>query len=81
VETQNIFVPPDKNSILGSEWHHTVLESAKEITQGSEAVSFRVTFSRRREDESVMGNYEAVWIATNTGTGWAIQFRHGAVEL
>ena len=81
VETRDDFVPPDKDSVLGSEWHHTVLESAKEITQGSAAVSFRIEFSRRRVDESVMGQYEAIWIATNTGNGWGIQFRHGALEL
>ena len=81
VETQEDFIPVDKDSVLGSEWHHTFLESAKEITQGGEAVSFRITFSRRREDESIIGSYAAIWIATNTETGWAIQFRHGAVEL
>ena len=81
VATRDDFEPHDWDSILGSDWHHTVLDSAEEITRGSEAVSFRVTFSRRRADKSVIGSYEAIWIATNTGNGWGIQFRHGALEL
>lgn len=81
VETASDFLPIDKDSDLGKEWSHTVLESAKEITHGSQAISFHITFSRRRADDSVLGKYEAIWIATNNGNGWGIQFRHGAIEL
>jgi hypothetical protein len=81
VENSGDFLPLNKDSDLGTEWHHTVLESAEEITQGREAVSFRIAFSRRRADDSVLGQYEAVWIATKNGKDWGIQFRHGALEL
>jgi hypothetical protein len=80
-ETASDFRPLNKDNDLGTEWHHTVLDSAKEITQDNEAVSFRIEFSRQRADDSVLGQYEAVWIATNNGNEWGIQFRHGAIEL
>ena len=81
VGTASDFLPLNKDSDLGTEWNHTVLESAEEMTQGSQAISFRITFSRRRADESVLGQYEAIWVATNIGNGWGIQFRNGAIEL
>ena len=81
VGTAGDFLPLNKDSDLGTEWDHTVLESAEKITQGSQTISFRITFSRRRADDSVLGLYEAIWVATNNGNGWGIQFRHGAIEL
>jgi hypothetical protein len=71
----------DKDSVLGSEWDHTVLESADEITQHEDAASFRIVFSRRRGDDSVIGRYEAIWIASKKVGDWRVQFRHGAIEL
>lgn len=41
----------------------------------------RIVFSRRREDESILGADEAVWIVTRIDDKWRPQFRHGAVEL
>ena len=66
-----------RGSVLGTEWHHSTVEQATELTKADEAVAFRVEFTRRREDDSVIARYEAVWVTTQRDDVWRIQFRHG----
>jgi hypothetical protein len=66
---------------LGLEWHRSVIESAEHLVSNEDAATYRIIFSRRRVDDSVMGRYEAVWIATNVHGDWRVQFRHGALQL
>jgi hypothetical protein len=75
------FKPIDWKTRLGSEWHRSVLESADQIMSNDDAATYQIVFSRRREDGSVMGRYEAVWIATKIQNDWKVQFRHGAIVL
>ena len=74
-------LPEVDRKVLGNEWHHTDLDSTDVITAGPDAVAMRVTFTRRREDGSSMGSYEAVWVATRINGHWGIQFRNGTLSL
>ena len=75
------FEPIDRKTRLGSEWNRSVLESVEQLMSNEEAATYRIIFSRRRGDGSVMGRYEAVWVATRIGGEWKVQFRHGAIAL
>ncbi len=74
--TAEDFQAPD--FALAADWHHSTLESAREIMSPPHAVTFLVEFSRRRSDDSIIAHYEAVWIATCIDGDWKVQFRHGA---
>ena len=80
-ETEEDFEFPDVSKILGSAWHHSVLEEAEEVTRDDNAISYRVVFTRRRDDDSILGKYEAIWLVTRSSGNWGVQFRHGAIEL
>lgn len=74
------FEPIDPK-MLGTEWHHSVLDEAKEIAATPTAVTYLIKFSRHRADNSVIASYQAIWIATKIGPDWKVQFRHGALAL
>ena len=73
--------PLDLSGLLGSEWRRSVIEDTTLIMAGELAHSYRVIFSRRRADDSVMGRFEAIWVATLKDGAWRVQFRHGAIRL
>lgn len=81
VESAADFHPINWKTRLGSEWHRSVLESADLVMSNEDAATYRIVFSRRREDGSVMGRYEALWVATKIENDWRVQFRHGAIQL
>ena len=74
------FEPIDP-AVLGSEWHHSVLDDAEEIARTETSVTYLIAFSRHREDDSRIGRYRAIWIATQVGGDWRVQFRHGALPI
>lgn len=68
-------------SVLGPEWHHSVLNDAKEIARGDSAVTYLISFSRHRADDSVINRFRAIWIATQVDGDWRVQFRHGVLPV
>ena len=68
-------------SLLGPEWHHSVLDDAKEVARADSAVTYLISFSRRRADDSLINSLRAVWIATKVDGDWRVQFRHGVLPL
>ena len=80
VATAAEFRPIDR-TVLGTEWHHSVLDSAAEIARAHSAVTYLISFSRHRADDSVINSYRAIWIATKVDGDWRVQFRHGVLPL
>ena len=74
-------VQPIDRTKLGAEWHHSVIENAEEIVVGKGAATYRIEFTRRRADNSIIGRYQAVWVVTRIADQWKVQFRHGAIPL
>jgi hypothetical protein len=68
-------------SLLGPEWHHSVLDDAKEIARADSAVTYLITFSRLRADDSLINSLRAVWVVTKVDGDWRVQFRHGVLPL
>lgn len=68
-------------SVLGPEWHHSVLDDAEEVARADSAVTYRISFSRRRADDSLINRFRAIWIATKVDGDWRVQFRHGVLPL
>jgi len=68
-------------SVLGPEWHHSVLDDAKEVARADSAVTYLISFSRRRADNSLINSFRAIWIATKVDGDWRVQFRHGVLPL
>ena len=56
-------------------WHHSTLDAADVIHDGSEKVHFAVRFSRFRGDGTCYATHDAVWIVTQLGGHWGIQAR------
>ena len=80
--TQSVadFQPIDRAK-LGAEWHHSVIEDAEEIVVSGGAATYRIEFTRRRADNSIIGRYQAIWVVTKIADQWKVQFRHGAIPL
>ena len=78
VPTAAEFEPIDR-TVLGPEWHHTVLDDAKEVARSESAVTYLISFSRRRADDTLINSLRAIWIVTGVDGDWRVQFRHGVL--
>ncbi len=56
-------------------WHHSTLDRADVIHEGSEKVHFDVCFRRFHEDGTAYATHEAIWIVTCQHGHWGIQAR------
>jgi hypothetical protein len=56
-------------------WHHSTLDRADVIHEGSDKVHFDVCFSRFLEDGSRYATHQAVWVVTRIDGHWGIQAR------
>lgn len=75
------FQPINWSARLGSDWNRSVLEVVEQIIADQLSATYRIEFTRRRSDDSVLGRYEAIWIATRSDDQWKVQFRHGAIKI
>jgi len=56
-------------------WHHSAWDS-REVVQSSDVkIHFAVQFTRYRQDDSVIGTYNSLWIVTKHDGRWGIQAR------
>jgi len=56
-------------------WHHSCWD-LREVIQSSETkVHLKVTFSRYRADDSLIGTYPSIWIVTEQDGHWGIKMR------
>ncbi len=75
IESADHFKTPFDLLKQREQWHHSTLDAADVIHEGSEKVHFALRFSRYREDGERYVTYEAIWIVTHIGGHWGIQAR------
>lgn len=56
-------------------WAETVYESKTPVLVLRDKVHFRLVYSRRRGDESVLSMHQNLWIVTRVGGRWGIALR------
>lgn len=61
--------------IKGTGWHHTKWDTRKVIQSGANKIHIAVQFTRYREDGSVIGTYDSLYIVTRKDGRWGIQAR------
>ena len=59
----------------GDGWHHSTWDERTPIHVGRDKVHLKVKFSRWREDGSLLGVFETIYIVTLQGGHWGIQAR------
>ena len=59
----------------GDGWHHSTWDERTPIHNGREKVHLKVKFSRWREDGSLLGAFETIYIVTLQNGHWGIQAR------
>lgn len=63
------------DNALGEGWHHSGWDRRDVIHTGLEKVHFDTRFTRYREDESVIGHYDSIYVVTNENGHWGIKAR------
>lgn len=56
-------------------WHHSEWNSRRVLHQSDTKVHLEVTFTRFRQDNSVIGTYTSIYVVTNVDGRWGIQAR------
>ncbi len=65
----------DFRSRAGDGWHHSTWDERTPIHVGENKVHLKVKFSRWREDGSLIGAFETIYIVTRLDGRWGIQAR------
>lgn len=69
-------LPPDFFAKLMTEgWERTVYESKTPVLVSPDKVHFRVVYTRRRGDGSVVSTHDNLWVVTRVDGRWAIALR------
>jgi hypothetical protein len=61
--------------LVSTGWAKTVYESKTPVLVSSNKVHFRVNYTRRRADESVITSHENLWIVVKANGKWLIALR------
>ncbi|MFI4998481.1 MAG: hypothetical protein ACHQK9_01270 [Reyranellales bacterium] len=65
----------DFRARAGDGWHHSVWDERTPIHAGENKVHLKVQFSRWRQDDSLIGRFETIYIVTKQDGRWGIQAR------
>ncbi len=65
----------DFRARAGDGWHHSQWDERIAIHVGENKVHLKVKFSRWREDDSLIGRFETIYIVTRQDGRWGIQAR------
>ena len=65
----------DFRARAGDGWHHSRWDERSAIHVGATKVHLKVKFSRWREDETLIGRFETIYIVTCQIGHWGIQAR------
>ena len=67
---------PDTFELMAAQgWHHSAWLRRKVIHSGNDKVHFDTCFGRYREDGSVIGEYDSIYIVSNQDGHWGVQGR------
>ncbi len=56
-------------------WHHSAWDRRNIIHSGDDKVHFDTRFARYREDGSLVGSYDSIYIMSNQDGHWGVQCR------
>ena len=56
-------------------WHHTTMESCEIVQSGPDKVHVILRMVRRKADETPIHDFQSLWIVTDLGGHWGVQFR------
>ena len=59
----------------GTDWHHTVLDSADVLHSSEHKVHVLIQFTRFATDGSALATYRSLWIMTDVDGRWGAQAR------
>ena len=59
----------------GTDWHHTVLDSADVLHSSEHKVHVLIQFTRFATDGSALATYRSLWIMTHVNGRWGAQAR------
>lgn len=65
----------DFRARAGDGWHHSRWDERSAIHVGATKVHLKVRFSRWREDETLIGRFETIYVVTLQDGHWGIQAR------
>lgn len=60
---------------VGKDWHHSRWDRRRIIHSSPDKVHIDTRFTRCREDGSVIGSFESLYIVTNEGGRWGVKMR------
>jgi len=63
------------DTALGDGWHHSGWDRREVIHAGADKVHLDTRFTRYREDGSVIGHYDSIYVVTNADGHWGIKAR------
>jgi hypothetical protein len=68
--------PADRERFVrATEWHHSAWDSREVVHSSDDKVHIAVRFTRYRENGSVIGTYDSLYIVTKREGRWGIQAR------
>ena len=68
--------PADHERFLrATGWHHSAWDNREVVHRSDDKVHIAVRFTRYREDGSVIGTYDSLWIVTKRHGRWGVQAR------
>ncbi len=65
----------DFHARAGDGWHHSAWDSLDVIAAEPDKVHLDVSFTRYREDNSVLGKFRTLWVIAEIEGVWAAQLR------
>ncbi len=69
-------LPRDRfEPLVAQGWHHSGWDRRNVIHSGADKVHFDTRFTRYREDGSVIGSYDSIYIVSKQDGHWGIQGR------
>lgn len=61
--------------MAAADWHHSAWLRRNIIHSGDDKVHFDTRFARYREDASLIGEYDSIYIVNNQDNHWGVQCR------
>ena len=65
----------DFHARAGSDWHHTVLDSAEALHRSERKAHVLIQFTRCDADGNAIATYRSLWIMTRVNGRWGAQAR------
>ena len=75
IESAAAHAPNTSELMAAQGWHHSAWDHQNIIHSGDDKVHFDTRFTRYREDGSVIGHYDSIYIVSKQDGHWGVQCR------